>query len=125
MRSLRHDSARKWARIALKCGLLLTDTKLWSSIGDQLRDRASDIGDEVQRRYEDTADRIHEAHSALQGRGHWLATAASFVGGVGIGVGLGMLVAPVSGEEARTVLRNKVVGMKNKATDVASGATGT
>jgi gas vesicle protein len=125
MRSHRRDAARKWARAALKCGLLLTDTNLWTSIGEQLRDRVSDVRDEMQRRYEDTADRLHEAHDALHGRkNHWLTHTASFVGGVGIGVGLGVLLAPVSGEEARAAVRDRVVDFKNKVTNAAAATTG-
>jgi gas vesicle protein len=124
MHSQRYYSTRKWARAALKFGLLLTDAKLWTSLGEQLRDRVSDAGDEVQRRYEDSSDRLHEAHRALQGRSHWLTHTASFVGGVGIGVGLGILLTPVSGEEVRAAVRGKVVDIKNKVSDVAAAATG-
>jgi gas vesicle protein len=124
MHSQRYHTARKWARAALKCGLLLTDTKLWASIGEQFRERVTDIGDEVQQRYEDSSDRLHDAHRALQGRSHWLTHTASFVGGVGIGVGLGILLTPVSGEEARAAVRGKVVHIKNKVSDVAAAATG-
>lgn len=119
---LQGRTTRKWARAALKLGLLITDAKLWSSLGDQLRDRVSDVGDEVQRRYEDTTDRLHDAHMALHGRSHWLTHTASFIGGLGLGAGLGMLLAPVSGEEARYALKNKVVRMKNKVSDAASEA---
>jgi len=125
MRLQRHGTARKWARAALKCGFLLTDTKLWTSIGKQLRDQAVDVDDEVKRRYEDTADRLHDAGNALQGRRrHWPTRPASFIGGIGIGVGLGMLWAPVSGKEARSVLRGRVVEIRDKVSDMAAGVTG-
>jgi len=120
----RQSAAGKWARFALKCGLLLTDAKLWASVTEQLRDRADDLGDEVKRQYEDKADRLHEAHKALQGRRHWVAPTMNFLGGIGLGMGLGILFAPVSGEETRTALREKVVDIKNKVSDVAAGATG-
>jgi len=128
MRLQQRSSAHNWARAAFKCGLLLTDTRLWASIGEQLQDRVTDVSDEMQRRYEGAADRLHDAHDALRGRNHWLTPTATLVGGVALGVGLGFLLAPVSGEEARAVLRDKVVDIKNrvnKASDVtAAEATG-
>jgi len=122
MRLQRNGSARKWARAALKCGLLLTDTKLWTSIGEQLQERAADVSDQVHRRYEDTTSRLHEAHAALRGRSHWLTHTASLIGGIGIGVGLGMLFAPGSGEETRSVLHKRVVDIGNRVGDIANEA---
>jgi gas vesicle protein len=119
MKSFRRNTAAKWARFALKVGLLLTDAKLWSSISNQLRDRASDLGDEVRNRYDDTMDRMQDASDALRGRNHGASSAVSFVGGLGIGLGLGIIFAPVSGEEARSAIRDKVVDMKNKMSDMA------
>lgn len=126
MRGFRRQNAvQKWARFALRCGLLLTDAKLWQSIGSQLSDRVDGVSDEVRRRYEDvsdvvrdryedTGDRLGRAHDALYGHHHWVSPAASFVGGVGLGVGLGLLLAPASGEETRSALRHKVVDLKNR-----------
>lgn len=122
MRSFRRNTASKWARFALKVGLLLTDTKLWSSLSNQLRDHASDWGDGVRSGYDETMDRMQDAGDALRGRNHGLSSAVSFMGGLGIGVGLGMIFAPVSGEETRSVIRDKVVDMKNKVSDVAASA---
>jgi gas vesicle protein len=112
------NTVTKWARLALKCGLLLTDTKLWASVSERLRERADDMGDDLREQYEEKAERLHEAREALQGRQHWVAPTINFLGGLGLGIGLGLLFAPVSGEEARTALRDKVVDMTNK---VASG----
>jgi hypothetical protein len=117
----RSNSAKKWARFALKAGLLLTDAKLWGAINDQLRDRAGDMTDEARRRYADATDRLQDAQDALRGRNHWVGPTLNFVGGVGLGIGLGLLLAPVSGEEARSAVRGKVVDMKNKMRDMASG----
>jgi gas vesicle protein len=123
MRGLRENNAKKWARFALKAGLLLTDAKLWESVGEKLRDRASDVSDEARQRYEDTSDRLSDARDALSGRRDWVTPTVNFLGGVGIGVALGMLFAPVSGEEARSALRHKVVDIKDRVSDMASGAS--
>ena len=119
MRGLNRQT-QKWARFALKCGLLLTDAKLWESVRERLRDRVDDIGEEVKRRYDET-ERLHRAHNTLDGHTNWVTPAASFIGGIGVGVGLGLLLAPASGEETRSALRDKVVNLKNR---VAAESTG-
>jgi YtxH-like protein len=121
---LRENGAKKWARIALKTGLLLTDAKLWSSLTDQMRDRMDDVSDSARDRYEETSGRIQDARDALRGKSDWVTPILNFVGGVGIGIGIGMLFAPVSGEEARAALRDKVVEMKDKVSDMTSGSAG-
>jgi hypothetical protein len=129
MRTDTRDRVKQWARVALKCGLLLTDGKLWSTINDELTDRAEDARDVVAKKYRDTADRLHDAGRALQGRSDWVPPLASFLGGVGLGVGLGILFAPASGEEVRDMLRDRAVNVKNKVSGISSSrfrtATGT
>ena len=123
MRSFgRRSKAKNWARLAMKFGLLLTDAKIWDSINEQLRERADDVRDVVRNKYEDTTERLADARDALQGRNDWLPSTASFLGGIGIGVGLGILFAPVSGEEARAALRDRAFDVKNKVSEFAAGA---
>jgi len=114
---------QKWGRMALKCGLLLTDAKLWESLGGQLRDQADDATDGIRERYEDTADRLTRARDAYQGRRDWVTPAVSFVGGVGLGAGIALLLAPSSGAETRSAIREKVVDLKNRAQDAATEST--
>lgn len=120
----RESAATKWARFALKCGLVLTDAKLWSAVRDRLQDGAETAKDELKRTYDEGTDRLQEANRALQGRNNWMAPTLNFLGGIGLGVGLGVLFAPVSGEEARTVIRNKVVDIKQKMGGMAADAVG-
>ena len=125
MRTLGRQSRTKdWGRTALKLGLLLTDAKLWSSINRQLHDRADDWGDTARERYEDAADRLQDASKAasraLRGESDWVTPTLTFLGGVGVGVAVGMLFTPVSGEEARYKVREAFEDVKNKATDIAS-----
>jgi len=123
MRSFRRPStAKDWARFAMKWSLFLTDAKLWSSLTDQMRDHAEEVGDGMRRRYEDTSDRLHNANDALRGRSDWVAPTACFLGGVGLGVGLGMLFAPVSGEETRAAIRDRAMDMKNRVGEMATGS---
>jgi gas vesicle protein len=118
MRALgRRNKAKQWARFALKCGLLLTDAKAWEAVNEQLRDRADDVREAVKQKYDDASEQVQDAREALQGRSEWLTSTASFLGGVGIGVGLGILFAPVSGEDARALLRDKAMDFKGKVSD--------
>jgi gas vesicle protein len=124
MRALgRESKAKQWVRFAMKCGLLLSDPKMWDAVNEQMKERSDDVRDAVKQKYEDTTDRLRDARNVLQGRSDWLTSTASFLGGVGLGVGLGILFAPVSGEEARAVLRNKAADVKNKVSDFTTGAT--
>jgi gas vesicle protein len=122
MRALgRRNRAKQWARFALKCGLLLTDAKAWEAVNEQLRDRADDVREAVKQKYDDASEQVQDAREALQGRSEWLTSTASFLGGVGIGVGLGILFAPVSGEDARALLRDKAMDFKGKVSDFTAG----
>lgn len=124
MASFKRRNAKQWARFAMKIGLFVTDAKLWSAISNQLRERAEDIGESVRGGYKETSSRLDDAQAALYGRSHWFGSTLGFLGGIGIGVGLGMLLAPVSGEEARSVIRGKAADVKNKVTDFAAGSAG-
>jgi len=110
----KRNTAKKWARLAMKFGLVLSDPKLWSTLNDQLKDRADDMSDVikdkygvVRDRYQDATDRFSDATSALRGDSQWLAPTLSFVGGIAVGVGMGILFAPASGEEVRSAIRDK------------------
>jgi len=142
----RRTTAKGWARLAMKCGLLLTDPKLWTSVEEQLSEhaddlstlmkrrykdaagRVDDVGDVVRRTYEDAADRLQGVGDALRGRTHWISPTATFLGGLGVGIGLGLLFAPGPGVETRAALRTKAEDMTNKMSDAASArfrSTGT
>jgi hypothetical protein len=124
----RRSTAKQWARMAMKVGLLLTDMKLWSALNDQLKERAGDLRDDLRDRYDDTADRVQNAGSALRGESNWISPVASFVGGIGVGIAVGMLFAPVSGEEARAVIRDRARDVGSKVNEMAGSrfqATGT
>lgn len=118
MRSLgRRITAKQWTRFALKWGLLLTDTQLWEALNEQLREGANEVSNVVKRRYEKAADRLQDRRPSTSAG--WLSPTATFLGGVGLGIGLGVMFAPVSGDEARAVIRDKVVDIKNKVSGVA------
>jgi len=124
MRALgRESKAKQWLRFAMKCGLLVTDPKMWEAVNEQLKERSDDVKD-----CRETEVRGHDgfgsANPATRCRAVaiGLASSASFLGGVGLGVGLGILFAPVSGEEARAALRDKAADVKQKVSDFTAGA---
>jgi len=118
----RRNSAKQWARLAMKVGLFLTDAKLWSMLTHQVREHADDFGDAVRDSYEETGSRLSNARAAMRGETQWVGPLVGLLGGIGIGLGVGMLIAPVSGEEARAVIRNRASEMKERVSDYATGS---
>jgi len=94
-----------------------TMDEIRSEMNEQLREGANDVSNVVKRRYEKAADRLQDRRPSTSTG--WLSPTATFLGGVGFGIGLGVMFAPVSGDEARAVLRDKVVDIKNKVSGVA------
>jgi hypothetical protein len=103
---LRNKRKKDWARLAMRAGLLLTDAKLWSAVQNQMRDRADDISDVINEKYQDASERISNAGDALRGRSQWPSW-GTFLLGVGIGTGIGYLVAPSSFERVRNAFNEK------------------
>jgi YtxH-like protein len=126
MRNIRSRKTMKdWARLAARLGLLLTEPGVRAAIGDQMKDRVDDVTDTISSKYEDAVDRLEAIGAALQGRTtYWPSRAAGFLLGVGVGAGLGILLAPGSGTETREAIRGKAVDVKNKVVESASMATG-
>jgi YtxH-like protein len=81
-------------------------------------------------RYETASRRIGRARDALRGQDyHTLSTTIVLLVGVAAGVGIGMIVAPASGEKARADISEKVKDVREKVRDRPSrkpqGASGT
>lgn len=104
---LRNRRTKDWARLAMRAGLLLTDAKLWSAVQNQMRDRADGLNDAINEKYEDASERLSNAGDALRGRSQWPSW-GSFLLGVGIGTGIGYLVAPTSFEKVRNAINERV-----------------
>jgi gas vesicle protein len=125
---------KDWIRLAAKFGLVLTDPKLRAAVGDGIKDRVDDMTDRVASKYEDMTDtvankyqdatgRLEAATAALQGKRHWSSRLTGFLLGVGVGAGLGILLAPASGAETRNAVRSKAADMKDQVYDSAATAT--
>ena len=119
------NKAKDWIRLAAKMSLLFTEPRVREAIGDRLKDtvgdltdtisgKYEDVADRVSNKYADAADRVEAAADALQGRGYWASRMTGFLLGVGVGAGLGILLAPASGSEIRESVRGKAVDITNK-----------
>jgi len=118
----RGKNAKQWARFAMKIGLFLTDAKLWSAVNEQLKERAEDIGDSMRENLREASSRLDDAQASIRGRRRGGFSVTGFLAGVGVGVAVGMLVAPVSGDEARSVILDKAAGVKDKVSDFTTGS---
>lgn len=90
---------------------ILLDTGL--SVLDVFRDRVADqveaASDRAKDVYEEASGRVRKASRAITGEDHsGLASAAALLAGFGLGVALGILFAPASGEEIRRNIADKV-----------------
>jgi hypothetical protein len=110
----RSPKTKNWIRFAMKLGLLATDATVLSAIGRMLAERDDDR-DALRPRERLSAD-LHAKS------GGWSHTSTLLVG-VAVGVGIGMLFAPVSGEEAREVIRDQAQNVREKVSDAAAWAS--
>jgi gas vesicle protein len=128
------NTVKDWVRLAAKLSLLFTEPKVRKAIGEQVRSGVSDLADNVSSKYsdvsetvaskyEDAVERLEAAADALQGKSNWPSHLAGFLLGVGVGAGLGILLAPASGSAIRESVREKAVDMKNRVFDSAANAT--
>ena len=60
------------------------------------------------------------ARDAIRGRSYWPQKTASFLIGVGIGAGIGMLLAPNSGAETREAIRSRAMDVKDRMSESVS-----
>jgi gas vesicle protein len=88
----------------LGAGLYLLDP-----VRDRLTESIEDFTDRAQDTYETAAQRMERASRAIRGDdSHFMSAATALLIGVGLGVSVGMLFAPASGEEIRSNLADKV-----------------
>jgi|HubBroStandDraft_1064217.scaffolds.fasta_scaffold502354_1 hypothetical protein len=115
---------KQWARVAAKLGLLLTDSKIRAAVADQLQDRVDDVSKTVAGKYDDAVGRLEDVATVFQPRSYWPSRVGGFLVGVGVGAGLGILLAPAAGRQTRQAVRDKAVDVKNTVVDSAATVTG-
>lgn len=108
----------KFFRSLLRTGLYLLE--LSDRATDDLRDRAADIRDRAKDPVDDLASR-----APLAARGQQTPTlrdALIFAAGAGLGVGVGLLFAPASGQETRSSIADTFQDVGNRVRESFSGA---
>ena len=116
-------SPKELARLAMTFGLLVTDAEIWSAVDEQFRRRADDAGDRIRREFTPLSMQRASEHVQLRKNSDWVARVASLLAGVGVGISVGMFLAPTSGDEMRAALRSRVSAMKTNLGDMANRAT--
>jgi len=114
MRYSTRIKAKKWAKVALKSALVLTDAQLWNAVNDDLRRAAGTITDRLDEKFAGRSDKMRDARLVVRRGNGWGGHALTLAGGVGIGIALGVLLAPNSGAETRSSIREGVARWKNK-----------
>jgi gas vesicle protein len=131
--SVKNYTTKDWVRLAAKISLLFTEPKVRKAVGDKIKDgmdditdtvtsKYGDVSDTVASKYEDAAERLEAARAALQGESYWPSRVMGFLLGVGVGAGLGILLAPASGSETREAVRDKAAEVRDKVFDSAATA---
>ena len=120
----------KFLKLLLGTSLFLLDQSddAAKKVRNRAADRLSDLRDVAQEKYETASDRVARASRAIRGEdNHVLSKILRFVAGVGVGLGVGLILAPASGEETRNVIAGRVHEMGDKVRKQFSSedATGT
>jgi hypothetical protein len=110
--------------------LLGAGLDLLNSLRERLPDNVDEIKDRARETYETASDRLGRATNALRGKedSQIFGKVGALLIGAGIGVGVGLLIAPASGEETRADIADKVSDFAKKVPDPERephGATGT
>jgi ElaB/YqjD/DUF883 family membrane-anchored ribosome-binding protein len=104
-------SMSKFLKLLLGTGLYLLEQSDQSTrkIRDRAAENLNDLRDLAQDKYETATDRVSKASRALRGDdGQFVSNALSMAAGVGVGLAIGLIFAPASGEETRSALVDKV-----------------
>ena len=118
----------KWLKVLLGTGLYLLEQSdgATKDVRKRAADRFSDLRDVAQDKYETATERLDRATRAIRGEDQSMAgNVLRFVAGVAVGVGIGLVLAPASGEETRNVIAGKVHKMGDKVRQQFSDDAGT
>ncbi|HTA22970.1 MAG TPA: YtxH domain-containing protein [Terriglobales bacterium] len=103
----------QFLRLLFGVGLLMTEPRQRRRVYDRVTDPLDDVADQASRGYKAVADRVEHLYRTARGEDHRAKSgAASFLIGMGIGVSVGLLVAPASGRETRETIAGRVRGFQ-------------
>ena len=98
--------------------LLEQSDRSTKKVREQASDNLGDLRDFARDKYETASDRFTRASAALRGDDNRvLMHGLSLAAGVGVGIAIGLMVAPASGEETRNAIVDKVQGFGGKVRD--------
>jgi gas vesicle protein len=127
-------SMNRLLKLLLGTGLYLLEQSdgATKDMRDRAADQLSDLRDAAQEKYETASNRVARASRAIRGEDHHvLSNTLRFVAGVGVGLGVGLILAPASGEETRSVIAGRVHEMGDRVRkqfssedDAATGTRG-
>src|ERR1017187_6054882 len=104
-------SMNNFLKLLLGTGLYLLEQSDQSTrkIRDRAAENLNDLRDLAQDKYETATDRVSKASRAIRGDdGQFVSNALSMAAGVGIGLAVGIIFAPASGEQTRSAIVDKV-----------------
>jgi gas vesicle protein len=110
------NTARQWARVAMRVGLMFTDPSVWSDASEKVSSHMDDVHDALNDRYGKVRQQLKDTRDELLGNdSSWVGPVASFVGGAIVGAGVAILLAPASGEDTRAAIRTAATNVTRKA----------
>jgi hypothetical protein len=102
------ETMNQFLRLLFGLGLAFTEPRQRHRIYDRVTDKLDDVADQASRGYDAVADRVERLYHEARGENdHLMAGATSFLIGMGVGVGAGLLFAPASGRETREAIAEK------------------
>jgi hypothetical protein len=100
-------------RFLFGVGFLMTEPRQRRRIYSRMSDQVNDAVDRASRGYEAVADRIEDLYQTACGEDHRaFSGTTSFLIGVGVGAGFGLLIAPASGKKTRETIAGRVRGFQ-------------
>jgi hypothetical protein len=111
------DTQMKFKKREVLSVLLSTGLYLLDNLRERLPDNLESIKGRARETYERTSSRLGRATDALRGKedSQVLSNVGALLIGVGVGAGVGLLIAPASGEKTRANIAKKVSDFRKKA----------